>query len=112
VFTDRSLVQLLSERLLQHRTKADANTHSQPSDQVQGPNGRVRGKTEGAEEDCNLIGRTISTNGITQNPQGLNHQPKSKHGWVHGSSYMCRGLPYLASLGERPLVLWRLVAPA
>jgi hypothetical protein len=43
------------------------------------PDGRVRGKTEGAEGDCNPIGRTISTNWTTQNSQGVNHQPKSIH---------------------------------
>jgi hypothetical protein len=32
------------------------------------PIGRVRGRTEGAEEDCNPIGRrTISNNQTTQN---------------------------------------------
>jgi hypothetical protein len=44
------------------------------------PNARARGRTKGAEGDCNLIGRTISTNWITQSSQRLNHQPKSTHG--------------------------------
>jgi hypothetical protein len=37
-----------------------ANLGSEPGD----PNGRVMGKTAGAEGDCNTIGRTISTNWI------------------------------------------------
>ena len=60
------------------------------------PNGR----TEGAEHDCKPIGRTtISTNWVTQSSQGLNHQPKSIHGGIHGSRYICnRRWPYLASM--------------
>jgi hypothetical protein len=35
-------------------------------------NGRARGRNEGAERDCNPIGRTaISTNRTTQSSQGL-----------------------------------------
>jgi hypothetical protein len=41
--------------------------------------------TEGAERDCNLIRRTLSTNWTTQSSQGLNHHPKS----IHGSRYTC-----------------------
>jgi len=48
------------------------------------PNGGVRGRTEGSEGVCNVIGRTtISTNqtpsptSLPQNSQGLNHQPKN-----------------------------------
>jgi hypothetical protein len=59
---DKSLVWLPSERLCQHLTKTDADTANhriEPGDL----NGRVRGRTEGAEGDCNHIGRTIiSTN--------------------------------------------------
>jgi hypothetical protein len=64
-------------------------------------NGRVRKRIEGAEEDCNPIGRTtISTNLNIQSSQGLNHQPKSSHGGTQDSSYICtRELPYLASMG-------------
>jgi hypothetical protein len=36
-------------------------------------NGTVRGQTEGAEEDCNPIGRTISTNQTLQSSQTVNH---------------------------------------
>jgi hypothetical protein len=36
--------------------------------------------TEGAEGVCIPIGRTIiSTNQISKNSQGLNHQPKNTH---------------------------------
>jgi hypothetical protein len=52
-------------------------------------NGGVRGRTEGAEGDCNPIGRTtISTNWTTQSSQELNHHTKSIHGEIHGSSYI------------------------
>lgn len=35
--------------------------------------------------------------------------PKSTHGWVHSSSYLCRrGLPYLAAVGGE--VLWSLLS--
>jgi hypothetical protein len=63
-------------------------------------NGRVRGRAEGAERDCNPIGRTaVSTNQTLQSSQGINHQSKSVHGRIHGSSYMCsRRLSYLASM--------------
>jgi hypothetical protein len=69
------------------------------------PNGRVRGRTEGAEGDCNPIGRaTISTNWTLQSSQGLNHQPKSTHGGTHGSNYICnKGLPDMASRGGKAL---------
>jgi hypothetical protein len=52
------------------------------------PSGKVRGRTEGAEEDCNPIGRT-SANWTTQNFQGLNYLLKSIHGRSHGSRYIC-----------------------
>jgi|UPI00001C5B16 hypothetical protein len=53
-------------------------------------------------KDGNSVGKTtISTNWT---PQGLNHQPKSLHGWVHGFHYLCnRGLSYLASMGGEKL---------
>ena len=73
-----------------------ANHQTEPGD----PNGRDRGRTEGAEGVCNTIGRTISTNQTTQSSQGLNHQPKSIHGGNHDSRYICsRGWPYLTSVG-------------
>jgi hypothetical protein len=53
------------------------------------PNGRTRGRTEGAEGDCNPIGRTVSTGQRIQSFQRLNHQPKSIHGRTHGSTYIC-----------------------
>jgi hypothetical protein len=39
-----------------------ANHWIEPGD----PNGRARGRTEGDEGDCKSIGRTISTNWVTQ----------------------------------------------
>jgi hypothetical protein len=69
------------------------------------PNGGVRERTEGAEEVCNPIGRkTTSTNQTPQSSQGLNHQPKSTHGGIHGFSHICsRGWPCLASVGGEAL---------
>ena len=38
--------------------------------------------------------------GGTQSFQGLDHQPKSIHGGIHDSRYLCsRGWPYLTSMG-------------
>jgi hypothetical protein len=72
-------------------------------------------KSYTSEGVCNPIGRTTSTN---QNPppkknsQGLNHQLKSIHRGTPFSSWICsRGWPYLASVGEKPLILWRLDDP-
>ena len=49
------------------------------------PNGGVRGRIEGAEGDCNPIGRTtLSTNQTPQSSQVLNHQLKSTHGGPMG----------------------------
>jgi hypothetical protein len=70
----------------------------------------VRERTEGAEGVCNPIGRTTI---LTNQTQGLNHQPKSTHGGTHGSSCICnRGLHYETSIEGSPLVLWRLDATA
>ena len=58
-------------------------------------NGSIRGKTEGAERVCNLLGKTtLSTNQTPLSSQGPNHQSKSTHGGIIGSSYLCsRGWP-------------------
>jgi hypothetical protein len=41
-------------------------------------------RTEGAEGDCNPIGRTtISTNQSPQSSQGLKRQPKNTHGGTY-----------------------------
>ena len=56
--------------------------------ELRDPDGRVRGRTKGAEGDGNPIGRTIvSTNYTHQCSQGLTHQPKSVHGLVPGLWY-------------------------
>jgi hypothetical protein len=55
---------------------------------------------EGAEGDCNTIGKTVSTNCTIQSSQGLNHQTKSIPGGSQDSRYICsRGWPYLTSMG-------------
>jgi hypothetical protein len=68
-------------------------------------NGGVREKTEEAKGVCNPIGRTtISTNQTPQSSQGLNHQAKSTHGVMDGSSYVySRGWPCWASMGGEAL---------
>ena len=56
--------------------------------ELRDPDGRVRGRTKGAEGGGNPIGRTIvSTNYTHQCSQGLTHQPKSVHGLVPGLWY-------------------------
>jgi hypothetical protein len=69
------------------------------------PNGEIRGKTEGTEGVCYLIGRTtISTNQIPQKIPGIIPPTKGYKRGTHGSSWICsRGLLYLASLGGEPL---------
>ena len=45
------------------------------------PNGKDRGRTEGAEGVCNTIGRTtISTNQSPRSSQRINHHPKGTQG--------------------------------
>jgi hypothetical protein len=63
---------------------------------------RVRGRTEGAEGDCNTIGRTtLSINWTPQISQELSHQPKNIYELVCGPHYICsRGVPCLASMGR------------
>jgi hypothetical protein len=63
--------------------------------EVRDSHGRVRGRTEGAEGDCNPIGRPIvSTNLDSSELTGTESKPKSIHGLVHGPHYICsRGLP-------------------
>jgi hypothetical protein len=46
------------------------------------PNGRARERSEGAEGDFNLLGKTVLANETTQSSQGLNHQTKSIHGGI------------------------------
>jgi hypothetical protein len=94
----------LKKSLCQHLIEIQivtANNQTEPRD----PNGRVSRRAEGTEGDFNPIGRTtISTNQTIQSSQGLNYQPESIHGCVHGSSYLCsRGWPYLASMGGEAL---------
>ena len=49
------------------------------------PNVEVRGRTEGAEEVCNIIGKTrISTNQTPQSSQELKLQRNKTHGATRG----------------------------
>jgi hypothetical protein len=67
------------------------------------PNGGIRGKTEGAKEDCNPIERTTTRfPHARKSSQGENHQPKSTNEVIHDYRYICsRGLLYLASMGGK-----------
>jgi hypothetical protein len=67
--------------------------------------------TEGAEGDCNPIGRTtISTPCTPQSSQGLNHQ-LYMDGSVVPAAYITEDCIIWHQWERRPLVLWRLVAP-
>ena len=49
------------------------------------PNGRVMERSEGAEGECNPIGRsTVSTNQMPQSSQGLKHNQRiyMSHPWL------------------------------
>ena len=62
------------------------------------PNGRARGRTEGAEGVCNPTERkTILTNQTPQSFQRVNLQPKSTLGGTHGR------WPCWASMGGEAL---------
>ena len=104
MLVDRSLVWLSSERLCPHLTKTDegaSNHWTDPGD----PNGRVRGKTEELKRRFPIGGTPVSTNWTPQSSQRLSHQPKSIHGSVGGTGYICsRGLPNHASVGWQALV--------
>jgi hypothetical protein len=51
------------ERYYQQLAETNVNTYSQSLVEVGDPFGRVRGRSEGAEGDCNPIGRTtVPTN--------------------------------------------------
>jgi hypothetical protein len=80
-----------------------ANYGTEPRD----INGRATGRTKGAEGDSNSLEKTtISTKWTNQCFQGLNHQPKSIHGEIQDSRYICsRGWPYLTVGGEEGLML-------
>jgi hypothetical protein len=73
-----------------------ANHLTEPRD----PSGRVRGRTEGGEGDCNPVRRTVSTNWTTQISLRLNHLLKSLGGGSQDSRYICnREWPDLTLMG-------------
>ena len=53
---------LSSERLCQHLTKTEADLIANHWTEARDPDGRIRGRIEGAEGDCNPIGTTVSIN--------------------------------------------------
>jgi hypothetical protein len=85
--TDKYLgLLVLARALLLQMQLLAANHQTEHGDHNRG----VRGRTQGVEEVCNLIGvTTISTNQTIQNSQGLNNQPKNTHGETHDFSCIC-----------------------
>ena len=70
MLVDRRLVWLSSERLCQHLTKTEADTHSQPLAELGDPNGRGKVGAEGANGDCHPIGRTaVAITGLLRAPR-------------------------------------------
>jgi hypothetical protein len=69
--------------------------------------GRAKGRIEGAEEDCILIGiKSVATNRNSQSSQGPNYPQKSIHGLLCGSCYIHSSrLPCLASVAVDALGL-------
>jgi hypothetical protein len=66
--------------------------------------GIAGGRTGGVEGDCHPIGRTMLAGQTTQSSQGLDHEPRSVQGEIHGFRYMCsRGWPSLTSMGREAL---------
>jgi hypothetical protein len=77
------------------------------------PNGRVRRRTEEAEGNCNPIGRTIIlTNGTPPELPEQNHQPKMVDGSMAPATYIAGNCLIWHQWEVKPLVLWKLDAPA
>jgi hypothetical protein len=96
------------ERICQSMTNTEANAWSQLLDWTRGPQWRSYKKSlPHSWRHLQPIGQTtISTNQTCQSSQRLNHQPKSTHGGIHGSSHTCsRGCLYQASMGGESLGL-------
>jgi hypothetical protein len=83
-----------------------ANHWNEPGD----PNGRVRGRSERAEGECNPIERTtVSTNQMPQSSQGLNL--KRRVYMTHSMAiYLVEDSLIWHHWERRLLVLWRFVA--
>lgn len=74
------------------------------------PHARARGRTEGAIGDCNSK-RRVNFPDHPKLPK-TKSSTKSIHGGTYSTKYICsRGMPYLTSVGEEALVLWRFDAP-
>ena len=68
------------------------------------PDGGAGGKTGRVEGDCNPLGGAMLAGGSTQCSKGLDHQPRSIWGGIHGSRYICsRGWFCLTSMGREAL---------
>jgi hypothetical protein len=70
--------------------------------ELRDPGGGADRRPRESEEDCNPIETTTSTlaGQTTQCSQGLDHQPRSVQGGIHGSRYICsREWPCLTSMG-------------
>jgi hypothetical protein len=92
VLVHYSLSWLSSQRLYQHLTEIDADT------KVKDPYGRIRGRIEETEGDCNPTGKSaVSTNLDTWSSQKLSHQPKRIRGCSETwSMYVSDNLPGLS----------------
>jgi hypothetical protein len=76
------------------------------------PNGRVRGRAEGAEGDCNPIGRTTESTNQTPKSSKLNHHQRVYIGQSMGPSTLVTEDCLIWHQWEgRYLVIWRLDAP-
>jgi hypothetical protein len=101
----QSLLLMLRSVCWQEPDIADANT-ANPLEWATGTTIEEIGERL---KDLNGIATTLSTNLTTQNTQVLNHKPKTTHGRIHDSSYICsNGLPFPASMGNHlcPVEAW------
>jgi hypothetical protein len=94
VLPDRNPGWLNCERLHQHLTDTNADTHSQPLNWAWDSNGRVKGRTKGTEGNYNPIGSTtISTNWTPPPPELPGAKPPTKE-------YTWRGMDPAAYVKE------------
>ena len=116
VLADRNLAWLSSERLDQQLTETEADTHTQALDWGHADfYERVRGGVEGAEEDCNSIGRSTASTNLDCWELSETNPSTKEHTWSGPGLRppppppCSRGLSFLASVGEdapNPVETW------
>jgi hypothetical protein len=92
VFANRNLALLSYERLYQQLTETDADSYiviANHSTEVGDSYGRIWGRFERTEGNCNPIGCATMSTRTPGSYQRLSHQPKSLHGLVLGSWHIC-----------------------